>query len=108
MPGIEQINIGNSLRRRNIKKILGYAVKNRNGYYKDIKRVDEKRGVVVNSFEMTGFIHTGNTLKEKTYSITDLGDQYYKDVFGRYSYWGKRLSGALSRLKEKLFNKGEI
>ena len=102
MSGIEKINIGNSVKRNNIKNVLGYAVKNRRGYYEQLRCVDERRGDTLEQFRMVGFINTGHTLKSETYSITDLGDEYYKDIFGKFSYWNKRLSGAAERFKKKL------
>lgn len=105
MAGIEKINIGNSVKRNNIKNTLGYAVKNRRGYYDDIRWVDERRGETIDQFKSVGFINTGHTLKKETYSITELGDEYYKDVFGTFDYWNKRLAGALERFKEKLLKR---
>ena len=102
MTGIEKINIGNCRSRQNIKNLLGYAVKKRCGYYNDIRRVDERRGDTLEQFKSVGFINAGHTLKNETYSITNLGDEYYKDVFGRFDYWGKRLSGLWDRIKADL------
>ena len=102
MPSIDKINIWNSASRQNIKNTLGYAVRKRHGYYKDIKMVDERRGDTLDSFESAGFVHIGQTLKERTFGITDLGDQYYKDVFGKFDYWGKRLAGLWDKIKADL------
>ena len=102
MPSIDKINIWNSGSRQNIRNTLGYAVRKRNGYYKDIKMIDERRGETIDSFELAGFVHIGQTLKERTFGITDLGDEYYKDVFGKFDYWGKRLSGWWDRIKADL------
>jgi len=103
MTGIEKINIRNSLTRQNLKKVLGYAVKERNGYYNQLHRIDDFRGATLDQFKSVGFINTGHTLKQETFSITDLGDQYYKDVFGKLSYWKKRISGACKRFRKNLF-----
>lgn len=97
MTGIEKINIGNSLPIQNIKNVLGYAVKNRKGYYKQLIRVDKRRGDTLERFKSAGFINTGNTLKSETYSVTDLGDEYYKDMFGKLNYLKIRLSGVMER-----------
>jgi len=109
MPSVDRIKLGfeNSLVRQNIKNTLGYAVKKRSGYYQDLKKTDERRGGIIDKFEMAGFIHIGRTLKEDTFSITKLGDAYYEELFGQFDYWAKRLLGALERLKNKIFNKGE-
>ena len=105
MAAVDKIKITNSFVRENIKNTLGYAVRKRNGYYKDIKMVDERRGDTVDKFELAGFLHIGQTLKERTFGITDLGDQYYKDVFGKLNYWGKRLSGIWDRVKADLIDR---
>jgi hypothetical protein len=105
MPSIDKINIWDSGSRQNIKDVLGYAIKKRNGYYRDIKMVDEKRGYTVDSFELAGFLHIGETLNQRTFGITDMGDQYYKDVFGKCNYYSKFLAGKWERFKNKLFNK---
>jgi len=101
MTGIEKINIGNCLSRQNIKNLLGYAVKSRKGYYNQLRRIDNRNGDTLEQFKSVGFINTGHTLKSETFSITETGDEYYKDVFGRYSYWGKRLSGVWERFIKK-------
>lgn len=97
MPRIEQINIRNSVSRQNVKKLLGYAVKQRKGYYNQLYRVDDKMGETIEQFKSVGFINTGHTLRSETYSITDLGDKYYMDLFGKYDYWKERISGVLER-----------
>ena len=97
MTVIEKINIKNSLSRDNIKNVLGYAVKNRKGYYSQLKKIDERRGETIDQFKSVGFINTGHTLKSETYSVTELGDEYYKDLFGKLSYWGARISGVWER-----------
>ena len=97
MTSVQKINIQNSVKRQNIKNVLGYAVKNRKGYYKHIERIDQRFGETLEQFKTIGFINTGHTLKSETYSITELGDEYYKDMFGMLDYWGKRLSGMFER-----------
>ncbi len=104
MPSINKINIWNSASRQNIKEVLGYAVKKRNGYYHDLKMIDERRGDTIDSFESAGFVHIGQTLKDRTFGITKLGDEYYKDVFGSYNYYSKLLAGKWERFKSKLFS----
>ena len=105
MPSIDKINIWNSGSRQNIKNTLGYAVRKRKGYYKDIQMIDERRGETVDSFESAGFVHLAQTLKERTFGITDLGEQYYKDVFGEYSYLKNRLAGLWDRFKADLMDR---
>ena len=100
---IERINIRNSVSRQNIKNLLGFAVKKRRGYYDQIRRVDQRHGDTIEQFKTVGFINTGHTLKNETFSITDLGDEYYKDVFGSFSYWYKRISGMKERFFERIF-----
>ena len=101
MTSVQKINIQNLVSRQNVKNVLGYAVKNRKGYYKHIKRVDNKLGETLDQFESVGFINTGYTQRSETYSITSLGDQYYKDMFGTLDYLGKRLSGIFERFLKK-------
>lgn len=103
MDGVKKIDIWNSASRENIKNVLGYAVKNRRGYYDQLRGVSTRGSGVLDSFEMAGFIKTGHTLKKRTYSITDLGDQYYSDVFGKMNYWQKRVSGTLRDYAKKIF-----
>lgn len=107
MASVDKIKITNSFMRENIRNTLGYAVKKRNGYYDDLKMVDERRGETIDKFESAGFVHIGQTMKDSTFSITELGDEYYKDLFGSLNYWEKRISGALERFKNKIFKKGE-
>ena len=101
MPSINKINIWNSASRENIKNTLGYAIRKRHGYYHDIRMIDERRGEVLDQFKTVGFINVGHTLKHETYSVTDLGDQYYKDVFGTFSYWYQKLYGNLERFLKR-------
>ena len=101
MQGVEKINIRNSIARQNIKNVLGYAVKQRRGYYNQLKRVDERRGDTIEQFKTVGFINTGHTLKNETFSITELGDEYYKDMFGKLSYWRQIISGNIERFLKR-------
>ena len=88
----------NNIQISDIKHVLGYAVKNRRGYRHDINFFDGKLGHTVESFVNAGFIHTGQTLNYKTWSITNLGDKYYKDLFGNYSYYKNRFFGFFNRI----------
>ena len=108
MTKVNKLNFINKLSRQNIKNTLGYAVKNRNGNYRDIRWIDKKNGETVDSLETAGYIKVNRKIEDKeTYTITEDGDLYYKDVFGRYSYWGRKLSGKFERFKKRLFNKKE-
>lgn len=102
MTSIDKINIWNTVSRQNIKEVLGYAVKKRNGYYNDLKMIDYRRGDTVDRFESAGFLHIGETLRERTFDITNFGDDYYKDVFGSYNYYSKILAGKWERFKNKI------
>lgn len=102
MTGVEKVNIENCRSLQNIKNLLGYAVRKRRGYYEDIKLFDEHRGDTLEMFKYVGFINTGHTLKNETYSITNLGNDYYKEFFGTYSYLKKRLAGLYDRFKADL------
>ena len=102
MAGIEKINIRNGVSRTNIKNLLGYAVRKRKGYYNELSRIDYRNGETLEQFKSVGFINTGHTLKNETYSVTDLGDRYYKDVFGTYDYIKQRMSGLWDRFKSDL------
>jgi len=68
-----------------LKKNLGYVCKTKNGY------VDELiKNVGLNDFlqfESVGFITKGHTLKSETWKKTKLADQYYRDLFGTWSYF---------------------
>lgn len=75
----------------NIKKPLGYIIRNRKGYQSDLKKYD----VYIKSFKTVGFINTGHTLNADTYSVTNLADNYYNDLFGRTSYYKQRILGFL-------------
>lgn len=107
MSSIDRVNLDlkNSFIRQNVKNTLGYVVKKRNGYYKDLKIVDDRRGETIDKFETAGFVHIGQTLNERTFDITKLGDDYYKDIFGKMDYWQKRLSGLWERIKADLIDR---
>jgi hypothetical protein len=105
MPSIDKINTTNSVSRKNVKNLLGYAVRKRRGYYNELRHVDEYNGATIDSFKSVGFINTGHTLKHETYSVTDLGDEYYKDVFGRFNYMGKRFAGLWDKIKADLIDR---
>lgn len=63
---------------KEILDALEYIYENKNGYFHElIDYVDEE---LVDIFRVMGFIHIGYTLKYRTWSITNLGKQYYKDI----------------------------
>lgn len=105
MAGIEKINIKNSMCRQNVKNLLGYAVRKRHGYYDELRRVDEFNGATIDKFKSFGFINTGHTIKHETYSVTELGDEYYKDAFGSFNYFGKRIAGLWDKIKADLIDR---
>jgi len=105
MNGVDKISVRNSLVRQNIKNTLGYAVQKRHGYYKDLRSVDEYKGTTVDQFKSAGFIKAGHKLKHETYSITNLGDEYYKDIFGKLSYLEKRICGLWDKIKADLIDR---
>ena len=76
-------------------KVLTFVVRNRRGYQSDLHKfgIDE-----VSSLKTVGFINTGHTLKSETYSVTNLGDQYYKDLFGIKNYYTQRIIGFVNKL----------
>lgn len=80
---------------QNIKSTLGYVVEKRSGYKSDLSRFSKP---LVDSFENVGFIHSGQTLKGRTYSITKLGDAYYRDLFGICDHLLKRTKGFISKI----------
>ncbi len=68
-----------------LKDELGYVCKTKKGYVSDLKsRVGQD---VVSQFESIGFITKGHTLKSETWRKTKLADQYYIDLYGRWSYF---------------------
>ena len=77
-------------------KALTYVVRNRRGYQNDLyKNADNK---AIESLKTVGFINTGHTLKYETYSVTDLGDEYYKDIYGKTSYYLQRIVGFINKI----------
>ena len=77
-------------------KALTYVVRNRRGYQNDLyKNADNK---AIESLKTIGFINTGHTLKYETYSVTDLGDEYYKDIYGKTSYYLQRIVGFINKI----------
>lgn len=82
----------------NLKEHLGYIVKKRRGYKKELTKI----GKFFDTFEQAGFIKTGHTLKNETFSITKLADQYYKEMYGYCSYYGKRLQGCYEKIVKEI------
>ncbi len=78
----------------NLKNPLSFIIRNRRGYQSDLKKYD----IYIKSFQTVGFINTGHTLNADTYSVTNLADSYYKDLYGRKSYYIQRLRGFFNRL----------
>jgi hypothetical protein len=78
----------------NLKKPLGYIIRNRKGYQSDLKKYE----IYIKSFKTVGFINTGHTLKADTYSTTSLADNYYKDLYGNLSYYSQRIKGFIGKL----------
>ena len=93
VPKIENIN--------NIRNVLGHAIKFRAGYMDDLRRIDLKRGLVADEFAKNGLI-SRNAGK---YKITEQGEQYFKDMFGEFSYYKAKFSGNLKRLYENINSK---
>ena len=106
MSTINKINIYDYAKtKNNIRNVLGCAVKNRKVFCKDIQKVDELKGATIEELKAIGFLNEEHKLNNKTYSITKTGDRYYKDIFGKYNYWGKRLSGLWDRVKADLLDR---
>lgn len=78
----------------NLKKPLGYIIRNRKGYQSDLKKYE----VYLKSFKTAGFINTGHTLNADTYSVTEFADNYYKDLYGKTSYYLQRIRGFWGKL----------
>ena len=74
---------------------LEFVVRNRRGYQSDLQKFNIEE---INSMKSVGFINTGHTLKSETYSVTKLGDQYYKDLFGKTSYYIQRAKGFINKI----------
>lgn len=60
--------------------MIKYATKQGSGFMKDLKAQDDFNGRTVEEFMSMGFINTGFTPQEKTWSKTQLLDDYAKDL----------------------------
>ena len=100
MPCIEKININNSNSIQNIKNVLGHAVKERRGYYSRLRSIG-KGSDIIDKCKTFNLITTERTRCSEIYHITKAGDEYYKDLFGTFDYWKKRLSGILERFLKR-------
>lgn len=61
-----------------VLKALKYLYEHKNGYVSDLKgHIDAE---TFEQFKIVGFVHHGYSLKDRTWSITDLGKQYYKEL----------------------------
>ena len=60
--------------------MIKYATKQGSGFIKDLKAQDDFNGRTVEEFMSMGFINTGFTPQEKTWSKTQLLDDYAKDL----------------------------
>ena len=92
MPSVHNVKISN------METVLGYAVKNRHGYIREIERVDPKYGKTVETCANTGFINISYAQQNEVWNITKSGDTYYKHMFGNYNYYSKRLSGLVRKI----------
>lgn len=70
------------------KDALVYICKTKCGYAEDL---EESVGKSVSELETVGFITRGHSLKSKTWKKTDLADQYYKDLYGSFSFFKIKL-----------------
>lgn len=77
-------------------KALTYVVRNRRGYQHELYKNADKESI--QSLKTVGFINTGHTLKAETYSVIDLGDEYYKDIYGKTSYYLQRAVGFINKI----------
>lgn len=63
------------------KKVLStlkYLYEHKKGYISDLKtNIDME---IFEQFEIVGLVHRGYTLKDRTWSITELGKQYYNEL----------------------------
>ena len=71
---------------KNIKNILKYAIAKKSGYLSELHDIDKTGGKYVESMLAVGFIHSGHTMKSRTFKILPLGESYYKDFFGVVPY----------------------
>ena len=85
MPSITPVRLNREETVQNMRNVLELAVKKERGYLKDLKSIDKTGGEQVEKFASAGFIKTGYTPTEKTYSITDLGREYFSDFFAKIS-----------------------
>ena len=81
-----------------IKRVLGYAVKHRHGRLHDIECFDSKYGLTIKRFCDKGYISTDLKQNLEVWNITKQGDEFYKDMFGGFHYYKKRISGIISRI----------
>ena len=65
---------------QNRVNMIKYATKQGSGFMKDLKAQDAFNGKTVDEFLSMGFINTGFTPQEKTWSKTQLLDDYAKDL----------------------------
>lgn len=65
---------------QNRVNMIKYATEQGSGFMKDLKAQDVFNGKTVDEFISMGFINTGFTPQEKTWSKTQLLDDYAKDL----------------------------
>ena len=53
---------------------------------------------MIDSFKTVGFINTGHTLKNETYSIAGLVDAYYRDMYGVLDRTYHRVKGIVKKI----------
>jgi len=59
-------------------EILKYLYDHKNGYLHELlEHISEEQ---IEEFRVVGFIHLGYSPRHKTWSITDLGKQYYEEL----------------------------
>ena len=68
-----------------LKDRLGYVVGKRYGKTDDLKTIIGKEAL--DQFRMVGFVK----LYGRYWKCLRLGDDYYKDLYGFFSYWYRRL-----------------
>lgn len=78
-----------------LKESLEHIVENRRGYQSTLSPLGEQR---IESFRMVGFINTGHTLKDETYSTTKLADDYYMELYGRCNWAYHRAKGIIKNI----------
>ena len=57
---------------------LKYLCKQEKGYVSDLKNQIDME--IFEQLKTVGFVHHGYTLKDRTWSITELGKQYYNEI----------------------------